>query len=97
MGFSSKKAGVGCPPPGTLPNPGNEPTPLMSPELAGGSLPLAPLGKPQYIHTPTFYDVVLYNMYMVCTVFIDYIHMPTYTQKFCIFSAPQFLLSDPRE
>ena len=35
-----------CPPPGDLPDPGIEPTSLMSPALAGGSLPLVPPGKP---------------------------------------------------
>ena len=46
VGFSRKEywSGLPCPPPGDLPNPGIEP---KSPALAGvGSLPLAPLGKP---------------------------------------------------
>ena len=37
MGFSRQEywSGLPCPPPGDLPNPGTEPTPLMSPALAG--------------------------------------------------------------
>ena len=39
MGFFSQEywSGMPCPPPGDLPNPGIEPTSLMSPALAGGS------------------------------------------------------------
>ena len=38
MGFSRQEYWrvLPCPPPGDLPNPGTEPTPLMSPALAGG-------------------------------------------------------------
>ena len=38
MGFSWQEywSGLPCPPPGDLPNPGIEPTSLMSPALAGG-------------------------------------------------------------
>ena len=38
MGFSRQEywGGLPCPPPGDLPNPGIEPTSLMSPALAGG-------------------------------------------------------------
>ena len=38
MGFSRQEdwSGLLCPPPGDLPNPGIEPTSLMSPALAGG-------------------------------------------------------------
>ena len=48
MGFSRQEYWNGMPflPPGELPNPGIEPASLMSPALAGGSLPLAPTGKP---------------------------------------------------
>ena len=37
MGFSRQEywSGLSCPPPGDLPDPGNEPSPLMSPALAG--------------------------------------------------------------
>jgi len=37
MGFSRQEywSGLPCPPPGDLPNPGIEPTPLRSPALAG--------------------------------------------------------------
>ena len=38
MGFSTQEfwSGLPCPPPGDLPNPGIEPTSLMSPALTGG-------------------------------------------------------------
>ena len=38
MGFSKQEyqTGLPCPPPGDLPDPGIEPSSLMSPELAGG-------------------------------------------------------------
>ena len=51
MGFSSQEywSGLPYPSPGDLPDPGIEPTPLMSPELEAGSLALAPLGKPQIV------------------------------------------------
>ena len=58
MGFSRKDywSGLPCPPPGDLPHPGIEPTPLMSPDWQAGSLPLMAPGKPmpswaQDIHT----------------------------------------------
>ena len=35
-------SGLPCPPPGDLPDPGIEPTSLISPALAGRSLPLVP-------------------------------------------------------
>ena len=35
-------SGSPCPPPGDLPNPGVKATSLVSPELAGGALPLVP-------------------------------------------------------
>ena len=38
--------GIGCPPPGDLPDPGLEPASLMSPVLVGSSLPLALPRKP---------------------------------------------------
>ena len=41
-----------CPPPGALPNPRTEPASLTSPALAGGSLPLVPLGKPRVPPAP---------------------------------------------
>ena len=37
--------GLQFPPPGDLPDPGIKPKPLVSPELAGGSLPLSHLGS----------------------------------------------------
>ena len=48
MEFSRQEhwSGLPRPPPGDLPNPGIEPGSLVSPALAGGSLPLMPPGKP---------------------------------------------------
>ena len=48
MGFSRQNywCGLPWPLPGDLPDPGTGPTFLMSPELAVGSLPLVPPGKP---------------------------------------------------
>ena len=48
IGFSKQEywSGLSCPSPGDLPDPGIEPTSLMSPALVRGSLPLVPLGKP---------------------------------------------------
>ena len=48
MGFSRQeyRSGLPCPPPGDLPDPEIQPASLRSSELAGGSLPLAPPGKP---------------------------------------------------
>ena len=40
--------GLPCPPPGDLPNPGTEPTSLMSLPLQAGSLSLVPPGKPPW-------------------------------------------------
>ena len=39
-------SGLPCPPPGDLPDPGVKAVSLMSPALAGGSLPLHHLGSP---------------------------------------------------
>ena len=49
MGFSRREywSGLPFPFPGDLPNPGIEPTPLMSPALGVGSFPLSPPGKPR--------------------------------------------------
>ena len=46
MGFSRQEywSGLPCPPPGDLPYPGIKPASLMSPTLAGTSLPLVPPG-----------------------------------------------------
>ena len=51
MGFSRQEywSALPCPPPGDLPDPGIEPVSLMSPMLAGGSLPLAPNDLAQMI------------------------------------------------
>ena len=48
MGFSRQEycSGLICPPSGDLPGSRIEPTSLMSPALAVGSLPSAPPGKP---------------------------------------------------
>ena len=45
--FPGKNTGVGCPPPGDLPDPGIEPTSPVAPALQADSLPLSPPGKPQ--------------------------------------------------
>ena len=51
MEFSKQESwsGLPCPPPGDLPDPGMEHASLMSPTLAGGSLPLA--RKPWLMYT----------------------------------------------
>ena len=51
MGFSRQEywSGLPCLPPGDLPDPGIEPSPLVSPALQVASLPLCHLGSP-YIH-----------------------------------------------
>ena len=48
LGFSRQKywSGLPCCPPGALPDPGMEPTSLMSPVLAGRFFALLPPGKP---------------------------------------------------
>ena len=50
LGFSS---GLPCPLPRDLPNPGIEPTSLVSPALQADSLPTEPPGKPVCLHTHT--------------------------------------------
>jgi len=47
MGFSRQEywSELPCPLPGDLPDPGIKPRSLISPALAGGSLPLVPPGK----------------------------------------------------
>ena len=51
MAFSSQRYWSGLPyfPPGDLPDPGIKPVSLRSPALAGGSLSLAPPGKPKKV------------------------------------------------
>ena len=44
--FSGKNTGVGCHDPGDLPNPGIEPTSLVSPALAGGFFTASTTWKP---------------------------------------------------
>jgi len=50
MGFSRQEywSGLPCPPPGDLPDPGIEPTSLMSPAWAGGFFTASGTGKPLY-------------------------------------------------
>ena len=50
MGFSRQEywSGLPCPPPGDLPDPGIEPTSLMSPAWAGGFFTTTGTGKPLY-------------------------------------------------
>ena len=52
-GFSRQNywSGLSWPLPGDLPKSGTESTSLMSPTLAGGSLPLAPPGESIYLYT----------------------------------------------
>jgi len=45
-----------------LPNPGIEPTSLMSPALAGGFLSLAPPGKPEHSEKLHIFNKELENM-----------------------------------
>ncbi|CAI9155829.1 unnamed protein product [Rangifer tarandus platyrhynchus] len=66
MGFYRQEYwnGLLCPLPGDLPDPEIEPASLMSPALAGGSLLLAPPGKPIYTIKATsdrFYSLELQN------------------------------------
>ena len=51
MGFSRQEYWSGLPfaPTWDLPDPGIQPQPFTSPALVGGSLPLAPPGKPIYV------------------------------------------------
>ena len=53
-------SGLPCPPPGDLPNPGIKPASLMSPALAGRSLPLAP-PLPTYNAHLTLYGQPFYT------------------------------------
>ena len=50
MGFSRQEywSGLPCSPPGDLPNPGIEPTSLISAAWQMGPLPPVPPGKPQW-------------------------------------------------
>ena len=52
LGFSRQEywSGLSCPPPGDLPHPGIKPTSLMSPALAGASLPLT--GSLRWVESP---------------------------------------------
>ena len=54
IGFSRQKywSGLPCLPSGALTDPGIEPAPLMSPELAGGFLNTSPPGKPRKWQPP---------------------------------------------
>ena len=48
-------SGLPFPFPGDLPDPGIEPTPPVSPALAGGFFTTAPLGKPGDMNTSTLF------------------------------------------
>ena len=52
MGFSRQEYWSGLPrlPPRDLPSPGIEPMSVVSLALAGGSLPIAPSGKPVLVY-----------------------------------------------
>ena len=59
LGFSSQEywSGMPCPPPGDLPDPGIEPTSLMSPALAGGFFTTRATWEDQegvYIHAKAY-------------------------------------------
>jgi len=72
MGFSRQEycSGLPCPPSGDLSNPGNEPTSLMSPELAG-----------RFFTTSTTREAYIYigHMYIVIKAKIE--HRKTETTK----------------
>ena len=57
MGFSrqERSSGLPCPSPGDLPNPGIQPTFLMSPALAGRFFPNSGPGKPLTICSVSFF------------------------------------------
>ena len=57
IGFSRQEywSGLPFPFPGDLPDPGIEPTPPVSPALAGGFFTTAPLGKPGDMNTSTLF------------------------------------------
>ena len=71
MGFSRQEywSGLPCPPPRDLPNPGNEPEPLMSPTLATSAIwSITPLKR--YVH-PENVNVTLFGL----KVFLDIIKL----------------------
>ena len=49
--------GLPCPPPGDLPDPGTEPTSLMSPALAGGFFTTSATGEAHTLHTRYSFSV----------------------------------------
>ena len=60
-----------CPPPGDPPNPGIKPTPLMSLHWQGGSLPLAPPGKPLLFNKTTLINLT--NIIWCCIIIIIFL------------------------
>ena len=69
MGFSRQEywSGLPCPPPRDIPNPGIEPTSLMSPALAGRSLPLV-IYTHTHTHTHTTMQLTLCPKYFFYTM-----------------------------
>ena len=68
MGFSMQEywSGLPCPPPGDLPNPGIEPTSLMSPALAGeffitSATCEAPIASTVYKHDVAVLTLLFYS------------------------------------
>ena len=65
MGFSRQEcwSGLPCPPPGDLPDPGIEPTSLMSPALAGGFLTTTATWEAQdvllFFFLPLYFELIL--------------------------------------
>ena len=53
--------GLPCPTSGDLPDPGIEPTSLISPALVGGFFTTEPPGKPIYIHTHIYIHTYIYT------------------------------------
>ena len=64
MGFSRQEcwSGLSCPPSGDLPDPGIEPTSLMSPALAGRFFTTSATWKAQ-IHLYVFFVVVVFTIF----------------------------------
>ena len=69
MGFSRQEywSGLPCPPPRDIPNPGIKPTSLMSPALAGRSLPLV-----IYTHTHTHTHTHITMQLTLCPKYFFY-------------------------
>ena len=76
IGFSRQEyqSGLPCPTPGDLPNPGTEPTSLMSPALAGGFLTTSTIWEAPFIYIPLLIKVTVFCWCLVakfCLTFCD--------------------------